>query len=113
MRCYLIEDLTGENLKRIESRLTELGLRGPLDGIYFLPVPEDLLSPEQAEHAGECGPHIMALEVLPDFGALKLELLVRGRGRLRCSCVTYADAAQRTWAMDHLDTFIRELDIAV
>ena len=47
MRSYLIEDLTGENLKRIEARLIELGLRGPLDGIYFLPLPEDLLSPDR------------------------------------------------------------------
>ena len=30
-----------------------------------------------------------------------LELLVRGRGRLRCSCVTYADEAQRAWALNN------------
>ena len=113
MRCYLVEDLSEENLKHIEARLTELGLHGPMDGIYFLPVPQELLNAEQAAHAAECGPHIMALEVLPDQGSLKLELLVRGRGRLRCSCVTYADAAQRAWAMDYLDTCIKELDIAV
>jgi hypothetical protein len=113
MRCYLVEDLSGDDLARVEARLTELGLHGPMDGIYFLPVPADLLSPEQAAHAPECGPHILALEVLPDHAGLKLELLVRGRGRLRCSCVTYADAAQRAWAMDFLDTCIKELDIAV
>ncbi|WP_027175028.1 hypothetical protein [Desulfovibrio aminophilus] len=112
MRSYQIEDLTEESVRRIEARLTELGLRGSLDGIYYLPVPAELLDTEQKAHVETCGPHIMALEVI-DGGRLKLELLVRGRGPLRCSCIAYATPAQRERMIDFLDQLIRDMDIAV
>ena len=111
MRSYLIDEVSAENMEQIERHLTEKGFKGPLDHIYYIPFPQEMLNDEQQQHYGECGPYMLVLETGRNW--LKLELLVRGRGRLRCSCVTYADAAQRTWAMDHLDTFIRELDIAV
>lgn len=115
MRTYLIEDLTPGDVAKITDKLKENGWSGSLEGIYYLPVPEHLLNDEQREHAEECGPHIFALEAMADedSGALKLELLVRARGKLRCSCVCYATAAQREHIVEFLDSLIRELDIAV
>lgn len=113
MRTYLIEDLYPEDLAKIVQRLNALNLAGPLDGIFYLPLPEDLLGEEQRAHLGECGPFILALEAVDEPCSLKLELLVRAQGKLRCSCVTYATAPQREYAMDRLDALIRELDIAV
>ena len=115
MRTYLIEDLLPADLHRLALSLKEKGFAGSLDGIYYLPIPEALLTEEQHEHAEECGPHIFALEALADedTASLKLELLVRARGKIRCSCVAYATPAQREFIVDYLDAFIKEHDIAV
>jgi hypothetical protein len=115
MRSYFIEELYPEQLAMLRRALDARGLSGGLEGIYYLPLPEELLTDVQRAHAGECGPHILALEAveLVDEGALKLELLVRARGKLRCECVAYATPEQRAWAIAWLDDFIRQLDISV
>ncbi|MGE4553865.1 MAG: hypothetical protein AB7D57_12190 [Desulfovibrionaceae bacterium] len=115
MRTYAIEDLYPADAERITAALADQGLAGPIEGIFYLPVPEELYSDEQREHAPECGPYIMALELVKraEQCELRLELLVRARGRLRCSCIAYATPAQRAQMMDFLDRFIRELDISV
>lgn len=117
MRCYLIEDIKGPELEKIRAALVEKGYSGGLDDIFYLPLPEALLSDVQLAHAAECGPHVCVLEVLYDEvteeGALKLELLVRARGKLRCECVLYASSEQRAHMMNLLDDIIRQQDIAV
>ncbi|MGE4292270.1 MAG: hypothetical protein AB7E32_08675 [Desulfovibrio sp.] len=115
MRCYLIEDIYEDNAKKISKALDEQGWRGPLEGIWYLPVPGELLTKEQREHLSECGPYMMALEMVDrveehDF---KLELLVRARNKIRCSCVAYATPAQREWMIGLLDDFFREQDVPV
>lgn len=116
MRSYLIEDLYPEQFQRIVAALTQRGLQGGLDGIFYLPVPLELLTDVQRGHAAECGPHIMAMEAdsgEDGEGLLKLELLVRAQKKLRCECVAYATPAQRAHAIDFLDGLIRQLDIPV
>jgi hypothetical protein len=112
MRSYLIEDFYPEHLQKVLAALTDKGYAGPLDGIFYLPVPEELLTDVQREHAGECGPHMFVLEAV-DENTLKLELLLRAQRKLRCECVMYATPAQREHIIGFLDAFIRQLDIAV
>ena len=111
MRNYLLEDIYEEDLKKITEALKELEFTGGLDGIFYIPVPDNLLQDEQKEHLGECGPYFMALEVLEN--ELKLELLVRARNKLRCSCVCYATPEQRNHMLDYLDNFINDLEISL
>lgn len=111
MRYYLIDELYEEDVKRIESALKEQGYAGGVEGIFYLPVPEDMLTDEQREHLGQCGPYILSLETGETW--LKMELLVRARKILRCSCLAYAAPALRAHMIDFLDRFIRELDIPV
>lgn len=118
MRSYLIEDLVEDDLKKIAEALNELEMRGPLDGIYYLPLPGELLQREQQDHLGECGPYFMALELVEGASEMsecqvKLELLVRARNKIRCSCVVYATPKQRRHMIDYLDRFLAELGIAV
>lgn len=116
MRSYTVEDIYDNNAETIIKALDELGLKGPIEGIYYLPLPESLLEEDQLEHKDECGPYMMALEAIDRVGDthdFKLELLVRGRGRMRCSCVRYANPAQREHMIEYLDTFISDLDIRV
>ncbi|MHC1751551.1 hypothetical protein [Humidesulfovibrio sp.] len=112
MRCYVIEDFYPEHLQKITAALTEKGFAGSLDGIFYLPLPQELLTETQREHAAECGPHICVLEVIEE-GALKLELLVRAQNKLRCECVFYATPAQREHIISSLDDLVRQLDISV
>jgi len=111
MRSYLIDEIAKADVKKAAAHLEAMELAGGLDGIFWLPLPQELLTEEQKEHAEECGPHCMALECDADW--IKLELLVRARNKLRCSCVAYATPAQRAHAMDYLDNMLKELDISV
>ena len=118
MRSYLIEDLVEDDFKKIAGALNELELLGPLEGIYYLPLPEELLQQEQQAHLGECGPYFMALELVDGASEMsecqvKLELLVRARNKIRCSCVSYATSPQRRHMIEYLDQFIEELEISV
>lgn len=115
MRCYLIEDIHQDNARKIVKALNDKGWQGPIEGIWYLPVPDSLLSEEQKAHLADCGPYMMALEKLDrveehDF---KLELLVRARNKIRCSCVAYATAAQRERMIETLDALFREQDVPV
>lgn len=109
MRNYLLDEIYEEDVKKICDALTELEFKGPIEGIYYLPVPEDLLNDEQKEHMDECGPFFMALEAMET--SIKVELLVRARNKIRCSCVAYADARQRNHMLDYLDKFIADLEV--
>jgi len=111
MRSYLIDELNDGDTERILGALESRGYESPLEGVYYLPVPSDLLSEEQSAHARECGPYVLVLETGEGF--LRLELLVRGRGKLRCSCIAYAGPELRRLAVTTIDTLIRECDVPV
>lgn len=116
MRSYLIEDIYNNHAEKIIAALDAKEFQGGIDDIYYLPLPKEQLVPEQVEHLDECGPYMMALEVIKHVGGtydFKLELLVRGRNRMRCSCVAYGTPGQREYMIEFLDSFIRDLDIPV
>lgn len=117
MRYYLIDELNPGDVHRVAKSLDDKGLRGPLEGIYYLPVDEKFLTDDQREHLDDCGPYFMALEVevpaMSETGHLRMEMLVRARNRLRCGCLCYAAPGLREHMVDYLDTFVRELDISV
>ncbi len=116
MRSYLIEDIYDNNAETLLSALDDKGFKGPIDDIYYLPVPQGLLEPDQKDHFDDCGPYMMALESINCVGDthdFKLELLVRGKGRMRCSCVKYASAKQRAYMIEFMDDLFRQLDIPV
>lgn len=111
MRAYTVDELQEEDVKRIEEHLTRKGWTGSISGIYYVPVPQDLLSEEQRAHLDACGPFFLPLETGDTW--VRLELLVRARQILRCSCIAYAHPALREHMIGVLDGLIRELDIAV
>ena len=91
MRYFLIDDLRAEETKRLCEHLDAMDLGAGLDGIYWLPIPAHMLSAVQKEHESQCGPYVMALEC--EETSLRLELLVRARGRIRCECVGFVSFA--------------------
>lgn len=111
MKLYVIEDLTREDIQAIAARLQELELGAGMEGLFWLPLPTDLLHDVQKEHAKECGPHCMALEILEN--SIKIELLVRARNKLRCDCVCYASTALKAHVIEYMDSMLSDLGIYV
>ena len=109
MRSYLIDELHPEAVQKVTEHLDQEGLKGSLDGIYWLQIPQELLTPVQAEHHSECGPYVFSLEVGTTW--IKLELLVRTRGTFRCHCSQYALPEQRDFVMGYMDRLFDSHDI--
>ena len=99
MRYFLIDDLRAEETRRLCEHLDAMDLGAGLDGIYWLPIPAHMLSAVQKEHESQCGP------------SLRLELLVRARGRIRCECVAYASPELQRHMMDYITDTLKELKI--
>ena len=109
MRTYSIDQLDEKDIAAITARFTEMGLQAGLDGVFWLPMPPDMLSPVQKEHEERCGPYCMALEVEPD--SVHLELLVRGMGRIICDCVSFAAPELRNHMFLYLEDVLTDLGI--
>ncbi|MFZ5586633.1 MAG: hypothetical protein ACOZHQ_11940 [Thermodesulfobacteriota bacterium] len=110
MRALVYDELRRVDIQRLAERLAQVCLPSNLDGVYWLNLPPDLLSPEQAAHP-DCGPHRVALVLEPENESLRLELLVRASNSLRCACTAYATEAQRRFMLNFLDKLVAELDL--
>jgi len=108
MRQFLVDEIPHRQMEAIEDYLKKKTIASGLEKIFWLEIPEDLLSPIQYEHKG-CGPHYLAIELGQDF--LKFEFLVRSRKRLRCDCVQYVSPAQETFLLNFAHTLILALDL--
>ena len=107
MREYVISDLKPAETQALEEALTARNLAAGIEHLYWLPVSE--LTAVQREHAASCGPHVVALEV--EETALRMELLIRAKNRLRCDCIAYADAGQTRALLASLHELLAELGI--
>ncbi|HIW01430.1 MAG TPA: hypothetical protein H9894_09645 [Candidatus Desulfovibrio intestinipullorum] len=107
MREYVISDLKPAETQALEEALTARNLAAGIEHLYWLPVSE--LTAVQKEHAASCGPHVVALEV--EETALRMELLIRAKNRLRCDCIAYADAGQTRALLASLHELLAELGI--
>ena len=61
MRQYVIDQLSREERANIDSYLKRTLKPGPMDGLYWIEVPSDLLSIDQQGHE-DCGPFFFAVE---------------------------------------------------
>jgi hypothetical protein len=109
MRNYLLEDIYEDDVAKIVDALKDVGFSGPIDDIFYLPIPDELLLDVQKEHIDECGPYFMALEVMEN--SMKIELLVRAQSKIRCECVAYATPEQRNHMLDYIDKLIMDLGV--
>ncbi len=111
MKQYVIDQLRFEDFDRLKSHLEDHFQGSTIEGIYWIPLTEEILSPIQAEHQ-ECKPFYFALElVAPD--RLSCELLVRTQSRMRCACIRYATKEQRSWLTDTVDAILEKLEISI
>ncbi|NCD24583.1 MAG: hypothetical protein EOL86_03150 [Deltaproteobacteria bacterium] len=109
MRSFLIDEISPENLDKVEAWLKEQELGSAIDKLYHFPLPPKLLTPMQQEHATACGPFYMAVETGHDW--IKLELLVRAKNILRCACIAYATPEQQEHMTSYLESLLTDLGI--
>ncbi len=109
MYSYLIDELKPQEIERIIHYLEYHGYKGPIKDIYWIEIPNHLLNPTQKNHVSECGPYILSLETGKTW--IKLELLVRPRNTLHCTCMALANPEQRSYGMNLLDHIFMDLGL--
>ena len=109
MKQYVIDEIRLEDHQKIEQYLDTS--YGPVEmgGIYWIPLPAEVLTEIQRAHT-DCQPFYFAIEL--EEGRLALELLVRTKNRIRCDCIGYASEEQRVWIMAVVDAIFEKLAIA-
>jgi hypothetical protein len=110
MKQYVVDQLRYSDFEKLKGYLDQTYGTAAMGSIYWIPLAQELLSPVQRDHS-ECGPHLTAVEL--DETRLSLELLVRTRNRVRCSCIAYATAEQRDWLIRRVDDILEQLGISV
>ncbi len=108
MRAYLIDEISSSDMKKIYDFLAENAVKSSLDQIYWIKVPEDLLTSVQYEHKG-CAPHVFAVELGRNW--IKLEFFVRSLKNMRCTCPGYCTEGQRNFVINFAHTMIDRLGI--
>lgn len=110
MRCLMIDELQATDMEKLAEHLAEVLEASSLPDVFWLGLPDDLLTPEQTAHKQECAPHRVAVTLEEE--ALKIELLVRGHGKMRCSCFEYASGQQRDFLLRFMDRLIKDLELS-
>jgi hypothetical protein len=105
MRQYVIDQLSREERANIESYLQRTLVPGPVVGVFWIEVPQDLLGKAQSGH-NTCGPFFFAVEL--ETESVNFEMLVRSQSNLHCSCIAYATPAQRDFVLRFVDRMLQE-----
>jgi hypothetical protein len=108
MKQYVIDELRPADVATLRSYLTEQYGSTVMDGVFWIPVEDELLSDIQTAHH-ECRPHYFAVDL--DELRMACELLVRTRSRIRCDCISYATEGQRNWLIALVDDIFNRLAI--
>jgi hypothetical protein len=108
MRQYLLDEIRKTDQPRIRDYLNEHAIAAGLEGIWWVDLPEDLLSPEQFSHQNHF-PFRFAVELGDSF--VRFEFLIRSRETMRCSCIGYATRQQRDFILAFADRLVEELEL--
>ena len=110
MKQYLIDQLRPLDYQAVKAYLDDRFSASAVDGIYWIPLQQDLLTEVQAEHA-QCHPFYFVVDLEERFMAC--ELLIRTQNRMHCSCMGYATEAQRNWIIGFADAILDKLNIKI
>jgi hypothetical protein len=109
MKAYLIDELSDQDMAKLRVRLKEIALSSSLEDIFWIKIPQDLLSDVQSKHK-DCQPHVFAVEL--GDGWVKVEFFVRTLNHMRCDCPDYCTRQQRDYAIRFADGILTELGAA-
>jgi hypothetical protein len=108
MRQYVLDEIASIDLTRIREYLNDKAKPAGLDGLWWVEMPPELRTEEQAEHA-QCQPQRFAIDLGRTF--LRFEFFIRSNRQLRCSCTCYATERQRAWIMAFADRLVEDLQL--
>ncbi len=108
MQQYVVDELRENEIQRILAYLEKNCEKSELDNLFWLTLPDDILTPIQYQHR-DCSPFCIGIEVNED--KVIFEMLVRSRKKLRCNCISYATGQQRQFILNFADILLRESDI--
>lgn len=108
MRQYHLDEISRKDIPRLRDYLQEHALASSLEGIWWVDLPEDLLSPEQFAHQ-DCRPFRFAVELGDNF--VRFEFLIRSQQTMRCACIGYATRQQREFILAFADRLVEDLDL--
>jgi len=108
MKSFVIDELRPADHRKLRTYLDDHFDAAAVGGVYWIPIVAKMLTELQSSHR-QCQPFYFALELEP--GRLAVELLVRTRSRVRCSCMGYATERQRNWLLDQVDAIFEQLEI--
>ena len=103
MRQIVIDELSPMERDNIDSYLKRTTQTGPMIGLYWIMLPENMLGEAQEGHE-EHGPFYLAVDVHRD--SVKFELLVRSQTNLHCTCIAHATSEQRQYVLDFVDEMV-------
>ena len=106
MRQYQLDEIRRNDIPRVRDYLQDHALAASIEGIWWVDIPEDLLSPEQFAHP-DCRPFRFAVELGDDF--VRFEFLIRSRETMRCACIGYATRPQRNFILAFADRLVEDL----
>ena len=110
MKQYVIDELRPMDHEAIKVYLKENYSASDVDGIYWIPLEEDILTEIQKEHT-DCQPFYFAVDLEPN--RIAFEMLIRTQKKMRCSCMGYAAKNQRDWLMGLADSIFDQLGIKI
>jgi hypothetical protein len=110
MRQFVIDELSFLEHDNLDSYLKRTLKPGPMEGVFWLELPQEVLTSTQLEHS-DCGPFYFS--ILLEKTEIRIEFLVRSSNNLRCSCIDWASPEQRKFLLDFIDTMIKEEYIMV
>ncbi|MBW1974574.1 MAG: hypothetical protein JRI45_03260 [Deltaproteobacteria bacterium] len=108
MRQYVIDQLREDDYHKIKEYLDDKADTTGMEGLYWIDIPEELYTQIQKDHKA-CQPYYFAVNLTRRY--IGFEWLIRSRKVIRCSCITYANRAQRDYIIDYADNMLNELNI--
>ena len=110
MKQYVIDELRPDDHQKVKHFLDKNFGSSEIEGVYWVPIDPEYLSPVQAEHK-ECEPHYFVM--ILEQNLLACEFLVRTKNRMRCNCMGYADELQRNWIIQFADALFETMEIKI
>ena len=108
MKQFVIDELRSADYEKLKNYLDARFADAALSGIYWIPIAAEVLTDIQREHR-ECQPLYFAIDLNPN--RISIELLVRTKIRMRCSCMAHATEKQCNWLMRRVDSMFEQLEI--
>jgi hypothetical protein len=108
MRSYVIDEISNTDIHKIDSFLRQHAIRSSLDRIFWVQLPDMLLTETQSRHP-DCQPHVFAIELGPDW--VRLEMFIRSLKNLRCSCPGYCTPEQMKFILEFAHQMVEQTGI--